>query len=99
MKNQAWKFTFKRNPPTGRYRSFEQESQDIKIKGKIVGTINEQKGFSEWKVSFVIEDDIEKCGWRWIRLARKFTSWKTAREWCNLNFLNINQQFKLKQLD
>ena len=34
-------FTFKKHAKTGRYRSFDYNHTDIKLKGKVVGSINE----------------------------------------------------------
>ena len=37
------KFTFKKNIPTGRYRSFERDYHEIKLKNQVVGNINESR--------------------------------------------------------
>lgn len=92
-------FTFKRNNPTGRYRSFDRINTDIKIKGKQVGTINEGRGFNDWSVSFVIKDEGKECGWRWATLARRFDNEQEARDWLKKKYERLMEDLKIVSLD
>ena len=49
-------FTFKKNIVTGRYRSFELNHIDIKIKGRIVGYISETREYI-YKIRFAIKKE------------------------------------------
>lgn len=79
------KFTFKKYRPTGPYAVFEAEHHDIKVKKKIVGSIDEvqsrgrhasSKDVGRFVVRFIVKCT-EHPGWKWIRL--KLT-YETARE-------------------
>jgi hypothetical protein len=85
------KFTFKVHRPTGRYRSFSNSYTDIKFKGNVCGSIAKKdiKDTYVYKVKFqIIKDDINSdgnpnCIWRWITLAKEFSTEDQAREWVN----------------
>ena len=63
-------FTFKKHAKTGRYRSFDYNHTDIKLKGKVVGSINEGSN-RKYRISFVIKKEKTKedpAPFKWIRL-------------------------------
>jgi len=78
------KFTFKRNNPVGRYRSFEMIQTDIKIKRKICGSINEST--NGWKISIMVKGSPKhnpNCNWRHIIFKKRFETEKEARDFLN----------------
>jgi hypothetical protein len=94
------KFTFKYHRPTGRYRSFKTEYHDIKFKGKICGSISESNNWTlanrdeRISIKFMVKSNEEKCGWKWITLAAKFSNTWNAKE-----FLNRNVEVFFKKYD
>lgn len=84
------KFTFKRNVPTGPYRSFFKKNTYIRLKGLIVGSIQEGDGFYDWYVRLSIKDETnENAGRRWIQLKKRFSNEAEARQFLNDNFEKI----------
>jgi hypothetical protein len=79
-------FTFKRNNPTGRYKSFNNIFTDVKIKGKQCGVINEGDGFNNWSVRLIVKDEKQHCGWRWAKLKKRFASEQEARDFLKENY-------------
>lgn len=80
------KFTFKTIKPTGRYKSFESESYQIKLKGFEVGTIESEKPHRIRLM--VIKDDINSdgnpnCTWKWITLDKSFSNVQEAKSYLN----------------
>lgn len=73
-------FTFKRNKPEGQYRSFYQIQTDVKVKGKVVGSIHEGRGFSDWSVRLFLKDE-EFPHFKSVKLKKTFASEKAARDW------------------
>jgi len=71
------KFTFKKHKKEGRFRSFEKDWSDIKLTGKVVGHITENK------ISFAVKKEkTEKdpAPFKWIRLKRLFKNEQDARD-------------------
>jgi hypothetical protein len=80
------KFTFKTIKPTGRYKSFDNELHQIKLKGFEVGTINSEKPHRIRLM--VIKDDINSdgnpnCTWKWITLDKSFSNVQEAKSYLN----------------
>lgn len=94
-------FTFRKHQAVGRYRSFETEYSDIKIKGMVVGCIAEAEHFSKvdfeerFSIRLMVVDPVERKGFKWITLKKKFGSDSSAREFLKSNFERITNQFDL----
>ena len=96
----APKFTFKTDKPTGKWRSFSNETHDIKLKGKLVGHIGHEKPF---KISLmVMKTDADKnpdknpnCPWKWIHLKKESNSLQEAKDYVNSIIDKILSQFTL----
>lgn len=100
------KFTFKINRPTGKWKSFDYTTVDVKLDGKRVGTISENRIYStQWKISFhiekkdIMEDGNPNCTWRNIFLANKFSSIEEAKNWLNENIDTLMKKYALHKLD
>lgn len=91
--------TFKRNKPEGRYRSFFNSQTDVKLNKKIVGSINEGDGFNNWRVSLVVKDEEQQCGWRFAKLKKIFESEEEAREWLKANFEMLQEKLNVMSID
>lgn len=75
-------FTFKKYKRVGKWRSFERNNTDIKLKKQQVGRIFEMEN-GEYKVSFSIKKEITKkdpAPFKWIRLKKTCNTEKDARE-------------------
>lgn len=98
-------FTFKKNIPTGKYKSFETESHEIKIKRKLVGHINQPSHFSneeDFYVMFSIKKEATKnspASFKWITLKRRFKTADEAKTFLNKNFERLTKQFDLYYFD
>lgn len=97
--NEAEKFTFKTTNPTGRYRSFSKAYHDIKLKGKVVGSIEPEKPFKirlkVMKNGTTIKDDNPNCPWKWITLKHDSETLDAAKEWVNEKIEIIRSQYEL----
>lgn len=91
------KVTFKRHQRTGQYRSFQRHYTDIKIGPKVkIGSISgEGKCF---RVSLMVVDDTEKCGWRWIKFKGATESEAEARAWFVEKYAEIIEKHKLFEM-
>ena len=102
-------FSFKRNIPTGKWRSFEpQHNHSIKLNKNEVGDIQEIRHIGvtrienqgKFEIGFMInkkdpmEDGNPNCSWRWIRLKRKFENAEEAKQ-----FILDNSEALIKQFD
>jgi hypothetical protein len=100
-KETKMKFTFKTEKPTGRYRSFYRKNHDIKIKKKKVGSIVDR----EWKIRLMVlksdinEDGNPNCEWKWITLKKESASLQEAKDWLNVNFISLNEKYKIVGVD
>ena len=98
-KNQ--KFTFKTERPTGKWKSFSATWYYIKLDGKEVGSIGEDKPH---KIRLmVVKDDINSdgnpnCPWKWITLKKESETMDAAKEWLNNNIAEITTKWKLSPL-
>lgn len=92
------KFTFKTEKPTGRYRSFQSASHDIKLGGAWCGSIDDDPPH---KVRFMklkddpMEDGNPNCAWKWVTLKKEFQSVADAKEWVRENSELIQRQIKI----
>ena len=91
--------TFKRNKPEGRYRSFFNVQTDVKLNKRIVGSIQEGDGFNNWRVSVVVKDDTQNCGWRFAKLKKIFVNEQEARDWLKENFDEISTKLNVVSID
>ena len=88
-------FTFKKTIHEGRYRSFERERHDIKIKGKVVGSISEAHHTSittGFGVSFAISRQPTKENpalFRWWNMKTRFGDAAEAKAFLRQHFDNI----------
>jgi len=84
-------FTFKTNQPTGRYRSFDNPTHDIKLKGSVVGGIDHKS----FKIRLCVikadpmEDGSPNCKWKHCTLAYSPASLNDAKEYINTNIERI----------
>ncbi len=67
--------TFKNNYPTGPYRSFSHTRADIKLGGKLVGSIQYMENRRGYGVILHIKDIESAGGWKNIVLAKKIEGW------------------------
>ncbi|MFA5395461.1 MAG: hypothetical protein WC346_05505 [Methanogenium sp.] len=99
------KFTFKKVIHTGRYRSFEPKSHEIKIKRCHVGSISQIRylgsSYKEDDGKFIIRLAVKKepteqepASFKWITFVKKFNSVEAAKE-----FLIFNQKFIQEKYD
>lgn len=79
------KFTFKTVKSQGRYRAFYSDNIQIKLDGKVVGSIDDKPPY---KVSFMVEkngttitDSNPKCSWKNITFKQESESLDKAKEW------------------
>jgi hypothetical protein len=95
-------FTFKTNKPTGKWRSFETTTHDIKLNKKVVGTIGDDRPHTIRLMVFKSQEELsdrDPCNWKWVTLAKNNDSLQDAKEWLNKNFEAIIAKFKLRQED
>ena len=93
------KFTFKKYIPTGRYRSFERDYHEIKLKNQVVGNIKESRKDYKFSIRLMVdkkditEDGNPNCIWKNIIFKKKFNKVDEAKEWLNNNFDRINVEY------
>ncbi len=102
-------FTFKKVIHTGRYRSFEPETHLIKIKHKVVGSIDQlhylgtaRKDEGMFSISLAIKKEsteLDPAHFKWIRLKARFDSAKESREWLKKNQKLIQEKYDLYLFD
>lgn len=89
------KAAFKRIINTGRYRSFQLNSTDIKVNRLQCGSIAEE-GIGLWRVQFMTTAKPRKnCEWDWIFIKQRFGTEDLARAWVILNINEINKKWPL----
>lgn len=96
------KFTFKADPPTGRYRSFHKTFHEIKFEKKVVGQIIEESPYSlrlMVEKNDINEDGNTNCSWKWITFKAKFESLDKAKIWINEKRDSIRSQFRFHHDD
>ena len=88
-------FAYKKTIWEGRYKSFEPEQHEIKLKGKIVGQISEASYTSSktgFDVSFAIKRVPTKenpAPFRWWRMKTRFGDAAEAKAFLRQHFDNI----------
>lgn len=96
------KFTFKKDNPVGRYRSFELDHTEIKLKKKVVGHIQESRGNHTYSVSFAIKKEITKkepAPFKWVRLKARFKTEAEARVFVKKHEEQIQERYDLYQFE
>lgn len=96
------KFTFKTERSTGRYRSFYPDNHYIKLKRKMIGSIDHEPPFSIRLMVYkdnIMEDENPNCDWKWIRLKKESESLQEAKDFLNTNADRILQKFRIRQSD
>lgn len=99
------KLTFKKHISTGRFRSFEEESCEIKRNRRLVGLIAEVSHFSKapenerFYIQLMVIDEKEYCGWKNIILKRKFSNMADARQFVTDNAEAIQKRFNLREVE
>ena len=86
-------FTFKKHIPTGRYRSFEKDHTDIKIKKKVIGYIAEV-AWDKYQIHLAIKKkptEKDPSNFKWANIIRTFSNEKEAREFLQKNFEKIKE--------
>ncbi len=92
------KFTFKTYKATGQYGCFHSDFHDVKLKRKVVGTIDDE--FPHKIRLMVVKDNINEdgnpnCLWMWITLAEKSETLDKAKEFLRTNTELIIEKYKL----
>jgi len=95
-------FTIKTTRPTGKYKSFYSNLHEVKLKGKVVGSIEDNSTFTIRLMVMkkdIMEDKNPNCEWKWIALKNEFASLNDAKLFLKENYKEITRLFKLKMLD
>jgi len=98
--NMIKKFTFKTEKSTGRYRSFYNNINHIKLNKMCCGAILDEKPYKiklQVMKDDLIEDGNENCKWKWITLKKESQTLQEAKDFLNENFDAINKKFKIVQ--
>lgn len=96
------KFTFKTNRPTGPYKSFYNDSIEIKYKRKVCGAIIKASCSTGYQIRLMTKkDDIANssnpnCDWEWICFKKVFKSIDEAKEWINEKIDYVFEKFTLE---
>lgn len=89
------KFTFRRVPRTGRFRTFEQRWTEIKLKKKVVGSLTENRREGHWRIRFAVKKEkTEKdpAPFKWVTLKHKPDSEEAGRRF----ILKFNDEIQEK---
>ena len=95
------KFTFKTNKLIGYYTA----TTDIKLKQKIVGSINQPRLDDVYYIRFmVIKDDINEdknpnCSWKWITFDQTFEILDEAKKFINECINDILNKYNLHTIE
>jgi hypothetical protein len=87
-------FTFKNNKPTGKYRSFEKMTIDVKLK-KVVGQISEDIITDQVKIALMVKNSEGNCPFKWIFFKKRFNSFDEAKSWLMTNYVRIVNTYEL----
>jgi len=96
------KFTFKKDVPTGRYKSFDLKYTDIKLGGKQVGHIKESRDSRDYSISFAIKKEkTEKdpAPFKWVYLKARFKTEPEARVFVKRHEEQIQERYNLYQFE
>lgn len=91
------KFTYKKHKKEGRYRSFQRNFTDIKLDGKLVGSIRELED-GQYQMGFIVDSD-KHPGWKWAFLKSQGKTEDACRTFLAARFSEICKAFKLHPLD
>lgn len=95
------KFTFKTEKPTGKYRSFGKNNNNILLTRKLVGLIDPDN----FKIRLmIVKDDINSdgnpnCIWKWITLSKNSETLEDAQKFLNDNINAIIMKYTLYKSD
>lgn len=95
------KFTFKKNLPTGRYKSFLDTQVTIKLGRKEIGYYILSDEITVNLMVYKTPEELSKapnCSWKWCKLKRTFSSEEEVREFLQSNLKKI-LNIKLYQFD
>ena len=92
--NKVAKFTFKTEKSKGRYASFYPDTHHIKLNKQEVGDISDH---APHKITLMVVDKTQKCGWRNITLKKESESVAEAKEWINNAFAAITEKWEIFQ--
>ena len=105
-------FTFKKHEKVGRYRSFQADNWDIKIKRKCVGSISQIRDTSAFpaapgtagklRIGFMVKKEVTKeepAPFRWIRLKYLSDSIDEAKTFLQSHYDEILQKFDLYHME
>lgn len=93
MKN----FTFKKHKKEGAYRSFLLDFTDVKLDGKLVGSIRQLK-CGQYEMGLIIDSN-EHPGWKWIFLKSRGQSEDACRNFLKSKFEGICFKYTLHPLN
>jgi hypothetical protein len=96
------RLTFKKNQPTGRWRSFDSAIHDIKADGQKVGQISRSRMDPNWKVSFAFKREPTKdspCPLVWRIMKVQHLTDDDARAWVTRNWDGIHAKFDLHRFE
>jgi hypothetical protein len=91
-------FTFKKVILTGRYRSFEAESHDIKLKRRLVGHIKLAPDAGQFKIMLAVKKERTEespCNFKWITFKARFNSAEEARQWLKARNSILQEKYDL----
>jgi len=91
-------FTFKTEKPTGRYRSFDNDTHNIKLQKVEVGVICSDKPFKirlQVVKKDIMEDGNKNCPWKWITFKKESETLDEAKKFLNDNFEAITSKFTI----
>ncbi len=90
------KFTFKKHKKEGRFKSFELDGTDIKLKKKVVGLINETRDYHKYRVQFAVKREKTEdspAPFKWVTLKKIFIDEEEARKMLIENTDSLCSQF------
>ena len=96
------KFTFRRIPRTGSFRSFEPKSTAIKLSGKVVGYIHEQKDSNFWRIRLAVKREKTErnpAPFRWVTLVGVYEDEESAREMLRELYDKIQMKYDLHRFE
>ena len=96
------KFTFKKTIHEGRYRSFELDHTTIKLQGREVGYIQEERESGLFRISFAVKKEkTEKypAPFRWVHLKKRSKTEADARELIKRGEAEIQRIYDLHQFE
>lgn len=99
------KITYKKDYPTGKYRSFSSKSIDIKLNSKKFATIGEKSVHDRsdrknWGIQICVTNDrASNCKWKWVFVKTRFDTPEEAKVFIESNIEKIYNSFPLWMMD